>query len=543
MRALGLTLCGLVLAGCSPVGVGFTTGEATPAPSSGGRLVLIDSGIDFAHSSAEPRPNPTTSGDYHLQEFGAGIVSGDWDGDGAPDLWLPQGQGPSETWWGRGDGTFERGESGAELAGSWVIGGSTADFDGDGDLDLLALAHSEVRLLRNEGGRAFVDVTGASGLGADDGLVTTSAWADWDGDGDLDLYLGGYAWDTPVYRLPDEPYEESVAGGDDGWWRNEGDGTFVPDPTAPQLGLPWDGLSLHAVFEDLDDDGDPDLIQLNDYGGFGQNSRLWERTAEGWVDRMADSGLGVLPFPMGAAIQDLDGDGLIDLFVSDIGRPTVARGSAGSGGFEFTNTSLAWFPEELWDEPIFWWSVVPIDVDGEGEPGLFVTAGPTQDVPPELVDGPEAAAALRRPDRFFRRGASGWRSVPVLVGDLGDLDRGVVIADFDGDLHPDLAVAGVGAPIKVLRLEPTGAARLVVSLRDGSSANTRGVGARVTVEADGVEQIGYVRGGGPGTFSGSEPDLFFGLGEATTARITVRWPDGQLQVIDDACACRVVVER
>ena len=531
----------VLLLGCEPavepVGTPLPPCE-DPVDAPGGlRDGLAGSGVDFVHASDDAFV--LTPGDFLMpsaESLSGGVVAADFDQDGAADLYLPQLVGPSAVYWGRGDGTFEVGEvDDAALPEALATGASAADYDGDGDLDLVVTSLADLHLLELQG-RRFVDVTDELGITPGPGWGGTPAWGDYDGDGDLDLYEGrqgtAVVSDTEVVPAPDA------------FWRNEGDG-FVD--VIDQLPFPGgeDGMWLHGRFQDFDRDGDVDLFHVNDFGTITTHSLLWENegASEGgwrWTERLGASGVGPLVAPMGLAVRDFDGDGLQDLWFSDIGGAPIYRSL---DPWQWVDVSRVWAPETSHGARDISWSVVDIDLDGDGHPGVLVTYGP---LPCNEFDEPDCDYHQR--DRYFDRVGSDLHFVeqPVVWPSVPDGNsRGVGMADFDGDGVPDLLIGHVRQAPSLLFGRCTANRRLVVRLQDEGSANVFGIGARVEVQAGGRTQEQAVVAGGRGTFSGSDPALFFGVGGVDLVdRVTVHWPGGEEQRIESVCAnCELLVAR
>jgi hypothetical protein len=237
-----------------------------------------------------------------------GAIADDFDQDGFLDLVVstydPRGQ--IRVFWNNGDGTFADGTAESGLPG--IFGGLNliqTDYDNDGQLDIYVMRGGWLAaggrhpnsLLRNLGNRTFVDVTFAAGLGRTHYPSQTAGWADYDLDGDLDLYVGNEA----ARDLP-APCQ---------LFRNNGNGTFT-DLAAP-AGVTNDRLAKAVIWGDYDADGDPDLYVSN----FGDANRLYQNRGDGTFQDVAPQ-LGVSEprssFP--AWFWDVNNDGALDLFVS-----------------------------------------------------------------------------------------------------------------------------------------------------------------------------------------------------------------------------------
>ncbi len=511
--------------------------------------VLLSSGLDFEHSvdGLAHQGNPLYNDGEHLAELSAGVLAADLDGDGWDDLFFPQSIGASALYWGAADLQFVAAgpEAGLEFAGSMLSAASAADYDGDGLLDLVTVGTDALHLMHNEGDRTFREVTTELGMAATHGLATTTAWADIDVDGDLDLYVGVYGSDS-------RPEDAFLAASWDSLWRNDGD-SFVDIASSFPYPGQTDGAVITAGWRDLDEDGDLDLVQANDVGEVFEDSFFWENLGaddagvQQWRDRKGEGIPAPLQNPMGIAMRDLDGDGARDLWFSNIDRTQVFQGD---DPWSWVDRSLDWAEPLPTGRAAVSWSVVPLDLDGDGDLGLFVTYGPlakSEEEILEVFDDPREY--FEQSDRFLRlvRDSAGVPSFEaadsVLPGPMLGNARGVAQADFDRNGTPDVIVGNIGGPPALLVSRCTAASRLVVELRDDRAGNRFAIGATVEVETEGRVQKAEMLAGGPGTFSGDGPVLRFGLGDASQVDfLNVRWPDGTLSEFRDFCAhCRVVV--
>ncbi|HEX9793780.1 MAG TPA: VCBS repeat-containing protein, partial [Planctomycetota bacterium] len=188
------------------------------------------------------------------------------------------------------------------------------DLDGDGDQDLLAGIGPNVLVCWNDGAGNFGEYTPLEGpRGAE---VHSIAAADADGDGDLDLYAvrynrtegEGYFATLPV------PYHDAHNGGSNLYWRNDGARRFTLATAAVGLDAGNDRFSLAAVWEDLDEDGDPDLFVANDFG----LNNFYRNEGGQFHESAAEAGLTELAASMGVSVGDFDRDGRADLYVSNM---------------------------------------------------------------------------------------------------------------------------------------------------------------------------------------------------------------------------------
>jgi hypothetical protein len=294
------------------------------------RDVTAGSGIRFRHF-------PDARRSLLPEDMGSGLAFGDYDGDGDPDLFLVNFHGtilepiPPDTERGRcalyrNDGAGRFGDvsraAGADLA-VHGMGAAWGDYDGDGDLDLYVTCYGPDVLLRNDGDGTFRDVTAAAGLG-DDLFGSGAAWADYDGDGDVDLYVCNYV--RFEYRPADRrrtarqygseiPYTLNPSAyppAPNRLYRNDGDGTFTD--VADSAGVAnTTGRSLGASWFDFDLDGWVDLYVANDVSANGVFRNMGDGT---FADIGASSLAADYRGAMGLAVGDQDLDRDLDLFVT-----------------------------------------------------------------------------------------------------------------------------------------------------------------------------------------------------------------------------------
>jgi ASPIC/UnbV protein/VCBS repeat protein len=270
--------------------------------------VAHEAGVDFVNQFYPAFF--TTPLKFKMLRYGpAGITAADVDNDGWYDLFIPDGV-ESRLFRNRHDGTFEDVTARAGLSGlDGVSVGVFADYDNDGFKDFfVSRTFKPNQLFHNRGDGTFEDVTARAGIGADC-CTTVASWADYDNDGDLDLYVGRYL--DPRTKIPESFYARN--GEPNQLYRNNGDGTFKN--VTEEAGVGEIGLCLGTVFGDYDDDGDLDLYVVNDFG----RNTLYRNEGDGTFEdvSLAANAL-AYGAGMSASFGDYDNDGRLDIYVANI---------------------------------------------------------------------------------------------------------------------------------------------------------------------------------------------------------------------------------
>ena len=405
-----------------------------------------------------------------------------------------------------------------ELAGIAI-----GDVDGDGDLDLWTGGYAEqMWLLRNDGpGEAeviwrFEDVSEDAGILALDTRPQKmdASFGDFDGDGDLDLYI---VHDTGRGAIEEWALDKLL--------RNDGIGGFEEVSSWLSTGQ-RQGVSWSPAWADLDDDGDLDLFVANADQASAGPSMLLENAGPGqgeswsFFDRSDDCGCTNNFNPMGVSPGDYDNDGDLDLFLTNSGSDQLLRNE---GGLTFIDVSRAVGGMLLGGERHMTFGSVWVDYDNDGWLDLFDASGPLSDSPDPELDA--------QADRLLHnQGGTFVDIAPELGLDQLGVGRGVTRAMFNDDGFPELVVVNLDGPSHVWQPSCTAARALVVSLRQ-DGGNTRGIGARVTLGfTDGgvaVQEIS-TKAGWAGAM---EPRAWFGLADRRVESLTVRWPDGVVEEV------------
>jgi predicted nucleotidyltransferase len=514
------------------------------------REVSRDWGIDFRHHTGGSDRR------YLAETVGGGVVIFDFDLDGDEDLFFVDGGAlpgyagePARSRLFRNDGPgrfrdWTR-ESGIEVRG-YGIGGAAGDVDGDGDLDLLVTGLDADQLFRNEGDGTFTDATERAGV-SDPLFSASAAFADADNDGDLDLLVVNYV-DFTLARhkfcgdrrrnLQGYCQPEEYNGLPSRFYRNRGDGTFEDATSAVGLGGAV-GPGLGAVFGDVDNDGWQDLYIANDK----KPNFLFRNRGNGTFEDLSllsGTSLGENGRPeggMGTDMGDYDGDGLLDIVVTNFELETNGLYRNIGGGAFLDSRSPAGIAEPSLLFLAF--GVAFADLDQDGDLDLAVANGHVNDNAGEF----RAGSLYRQRNQIFENLGNGrFREDKATGMDVVRSSRGLACGDLDADGDLDVAVVDMNEPAEVY--ENTGAAGgwLLVGFA-APSGNRFGVGARLELESGGKRQIRDVKTASS-YLSQNALGVHFGLGASGKAdRLTVRRPGrpGKVEVFTGLPANRRVL--
>lgn len=493
-------------------------------------------GLDFVHSVDQPRR-------YWIPEtIAGGVALFDKDRDGDLDLYCVQAGALDDD--GRSTGAFANAlfendghghfrnvtvEAGVGDTG-YGIGCTTADYDADGDIDLFVTNLGWNVLYRNRGDGTFDDVSDSLGQ-KERAWGTSCAFLDVDRDAKLDLFIVNYLdWSADLERGCKTPYGEQdycgpahyAAPARDTLLLGDGRGAF--SDVSERFGLAAAfGNGLGLVFGDLAGDSGVDVYVAND----SSPNQLWRSSRTGaledtaLVDGCALNGSGAAEAGMGVALADLDGNGELDLLCTHMNKETHTFYAAGAGRFrDSTGRSGLALPTRSKTG----FGVGAHDFDHDGNLDVFVAGGRVLHIRPE--EDPERPFA--ETDQLFRGlGGGRFEEIPNagLPAPLTTVGRGAAFGDVDGDGDVDIVVLDADGPLRLYRnVAPKSgrALRLDVRERDGSHA----LGARVMVHHGGESRLRAVQVA-YSYCSSSEPAVHVGLGdwEAVDAAV-VTWEDG-----------------
>ena len=451
---------------------------------------------------------------------GRGSAWGDYDNDGDEDIVAVGTYQPHVLYRNNGDGTFTNVADQAGIAdprGGW--GSLFADYDNDGFLDLYITrggwsGAAENTLYHNNGDGTFTDVTHTAGV-ADPQSSFCAAWADYDNDGYLDLYIAdGVIGDGAANVL----------------YRNNGDGTFTN--IAESAGVANTGNSLGTAWGDYDKDGYIDLHVVN----FGQSNVLYRNNGDGtFTDVTSIAGM-TLPVTDAFVtfFLDVDNDADLDIFISNsgsfqafiAGQITGAAPHDGDRQVLYRNNGDGTFTDVTRESGLYHaFGAMGAnfgDIDSDGYLDIYLATGAPQ------------MGRLER-DALFRNNGDGTFTDATLALGLGNIGKGHGVTfgdvDTDGDVDIYVPVGGafIGDQWHNLFYQNTGTGNNWLTLKlVGVKSNRDGIGAKVTLRV-GDSVIYREVSGGCGFGSTNSLSLEIGLGKHTKVdTLEIVWPSGQV---------------
>lgn len=480
-----------------------------------------------------------------LESSGSGITVFDYNNDGFMDLFLmngtylegisdPEGKvnknSHNELYKNNGNGTFTEVSKAAGLDGHfWSMAAGAIDLDNDGYQDLYLLNYGQNVFYHNNGNGTFSDITASLGLGGPEKLNGFTKWSigvafwDYNLDGRLDAMVGNFLAFDPAYVSPGSPNMMpspiEYNGQESMLYEQQPDGKFVDVTRKNKLYYP-DSKCMGLTVFDYDDDGDLDIFQANDH----QLNFLFRNDKGVYKEVGVESGVaansqGKGTGSMHGSIGDIDGDGLIDLLVTDLDYGALYK-NTGNGLFvditEQSGVAAAMAGKNSWGAQLF-------DYDNDGDLDIVAANGTAE----ELI--------LQYPLLLENDGKGHFSNVGKEHGAYFSTKRSgrsLAVWDFDNDGNLDIIVSHLDKPGTATLLRNNGGNNnhwlgLTLKGKDGPAS---AIGAKVTLTAGGKKRV-MVNQWATSYLSNNDPRIHFGLGQQKKIDLLeINWSNGKKEV-------------
>jgi hypothetical protein len=492
--------------------------------------------ITWTHDNAQ-------SADRQLPEtVGAGCAFLDYDNDGWMDIYFVN-SGPSDfftptaplknaLYRNNRDGTFTDVTDKAGVAGGrFGMGVVAADYDGDGNVDLYVTNYGPNILYRNNGNGTFTDVSEKAGVVAP-GWSTCATFFDYNNDAKLDLFVSSFVFydksQNPLctdetlksrYYCVPRLFKPQPSR----LFHNNGDGTFK-DVSRDSGIADHPGKSFGAVATDINNDGLMDLFVANDT----MPNFLFVNKGAGKFEEIglsAGVAYGEAGRPrsgMGVDAADYDGDGWQDLFVANIDHEFFSL---------YRNEKELIFTDQPGEiapatQLLSGWGLKFFDYDNDGDPDLFLVNGH----PDDMIESRIPRVRYREPLLMFENTGRAFKDVSASAGAVFSKQfsgRGMALGDFDNDGDSDVLTSNNGEPPLLLRNQGGNRNNWIGLQLVATKSNSAAVGAAITWQT-GIVKRSRLKIGGGSYLSSHDPREILGVGTATKIDwIEIRWPSGK----------------
>jgi enediyne biosynthesis protein E4 len=507
-----------------------------------------------------------THKEFIIETTGNGAIIFDYDNDGWPDIYLPNGSTiegfpkddtpTGHLYHNNQDGTFTDATARAGLVHSgWGQGGCVGDYDNDGYLDLLVTYWGQNALYHNNGDGTFTDISGKAGLQTVRNEWSTGcSFVDYDRDGKVDIFLARYvdfSYDS-VPRPGHGPWcqwkginvmcgPRGLKPGTNALYHNNGDGTFTDVSRKSGLLATMGCYGFTSLTSDFDQDGWPDIYVACD----STPSLLYHNNHDGtFIEIGKKAGIaynedGSEQAGMGLSGDDFRHSGYQDIVKTNFSddTPTLYL-NRGDNNFDDVTYSAGLGRIKSW----LGWGVQFYDFDNSGWPGILIVNG---HVYPE-VDGKALGTSYREPKVAYYNLRNG--TFANITADSGATlsenhsARGLALGDLFNDGRQEALVNNMNEkPSLYYNTAPV--ENWITLNLTGVKSNRAALGASVTLEQGGDKRQQEVRSG-DGYISQSDLRLHFGLGRSLKAeKIVIHWPSGLVETLSNLAANRYYLVR
>lgn len=502
--------------------------------------------------------NGFTGRKYFPQPMCGGIAILDYDHDGKMDMFFTNGakypelKKTSPAYYScllrnKGDGTFEDVTARAGLSGAkqgCSFGVAAGDYDNDGYPDLFICNAGRNTLYHNNGDGTFTDVTEGSGLEnkPENTLSVDAAWFDYDNDGLLDLFVTNYTTWTP------DADQRCLVGKSDAYctpkvyknvssrlYHNLGHGHFQDVTDASGIGTAL-GKGMGIAIADFNGDGLMDIFVSNDternFLFINQGNGTFKE--EGDLYGVSYSDNGAVVSGMGADAKDFDNDGRVDIVYNDLMGQLFGL-FRNLDGKEFEDVTASTRLGEL-SRPISGWGIGFIDYDNDGWKDLYSANGDVDDF----------SLNSKQHDTMFRNvDGKNFTDVSAEMGpDFNAIgyQRGAAFADLNNDGSMDIVVTSLGKKPRILMNNKLNGNHWIMFDLVGRESNRDGIGTTIMVVTGTGRSLFNHATTSVGLLSSSDKRVHFGLGnENTVTRVEIHWPSGIVQTLNHPVVDQIVI--
>ncbi len=515
--------------------------------------ITASTGIHFTHLSSPDKR-------YIVESMSGGVALIDYDRDGWPDIFFTNApdvnmslagtRAKSALYHNNHDGTFTDVTDKAGVGfPCWAMGATVGDYNNDGWPDLLISCFGGVVLYRNNGNGTFTDTTKSSGLSSDKGWAMGAAFGDYDGDGNVDLFVPHYV-DLNLNDLPTLGSKKTcmyheiavqcgprgLVGSPDNLYRNNGNGTFTDVSKQAGVDDAQRFFGLTSVWSDFNDDGKLDLFVAND----GEPNYLYRNDGNGhFTDIAYPSGIavnkdGYEQANMGVALGDYLHTGRFSVAVTHFSEEyTTLFRNDGKMNFTDVSTEAGLVRPTA---PFVGWGDAFFDVDNDGWVDFMQVNG---HVYPQ-VDTRDIGTKYREPKLLFLNQRSGtFQDISLTASpalQIPQVSRGLAVGDLFNDGHLELVVENIEGGPMILRTIDSEENHWIGFELANAKGNRLALNARVRVVAGDLSQLGEVQSGGS-YLSQNDLRLHFGLGKHDKVEsVEITWPSGEKETLNNVPA-------